>query len=46
MAAAGNAVAYLNGEPMSPFATVPYFWSDVYEFRVQFVGLPSTEEGQ
>ena len=45
-AAACNAVAYLDGMPLSPFETVPYFWSDVYEDRVQFVGLPSAEEIQ
>jgi hypothetical protein len=25
---------------------VPYFWSDVYDSRIQFVGLPSAEEIQ
>ncbi len=46
VAAARNAVAHLNGEPMSPFQTVPYFWSDWYDTRLQFVGLPSAEEIQ
>jgi NADPH-dependent 2,4-dienoyl-CoA reductase/sulfur reductase-like enzyme len=26
------------------FATVPYFWSDWYEHRIQFVGVPSGDE--
>jgi NADPH-dependent 2,4-dienoyl-CoA reductase/sulfur reductase-like enzyme len=43
MAAAANAAAYLDNRPMSPFSTVPYFWSDVYEHRVQFVGVPDAE---
>jgi NADPH-dependent 2,4-dienoyl-CoA reductase/sulfur reductase-like enzyme len=46
VAAARNAVAYLDGDSPSPFGTVPYFWSDCYERRIQFVGLPSAEEIQ
>ena len=46
VAAAGNAVADLRGEPRRPFGTVPYFWSDCYDSRIQFVGLPSAEEIQ
>jgi NADPH-dependent 2,4-dienoyl-CoA reductase/sulfur reductase-like enzyme len=45
-AAARNAVAELNGEPRSPFGTVPYFWSDCYDSRIQFVGVPSADEIQ
>lgn len=26
------------------FSTVPYFWSDWYEDRIQFVGIPGTDE--
>ncbi|HEX4224719.1 MAG TPA: FAD-dependent oxidoreductase [Pseudonocardiaceae bacterium] len=46
VAAARNAVAELNGEPRIPFRTVPYFWSDLYDSRIEFVGLPSAEEIQ
>jgi NADPH-dependent 2,4-dienoyl-CoA reductase/sulfur reductase-like enzyme len=28
----------------APCATVPYFWSDWYEHRVQFVGIPGGDE--
>lgn len=27
-----------------PYSTVPYFWSDWYGSRIQFVGLPGTDE--
>ncbi|TDC99519.1 FAD-dependent oxidoreductase [Saccharopolyspora terrae] len=27
-----------------PYQTVPYFWSDWYDSRIQFVGVPSTDE--
>ncbi|HJP74015.1 MAG TPA: FAD-dependent oxidoreductase [Pseudonocardiaceae bacterium] len=46
VAAARNVVAELAGEPRSPFGTVPYFWSDCYESRIQFVGVPSADEIQ
>lgn len=28
----------------TPFRTVPYFWSDWYDCRIQFVGVPSLDE--
>jgi NADPH-dependent 2,4-dienoyl-CoA reductase/sulfur reductase-like enzyme len=31
------------GEPR-PYAAVPYFWSDWYDSRIQFVGIPSAME--
>ncbi|GAB2960092.1 FAD-dependent oxidoreductase [Amycolatopsis acidiphila] len=27
-----------------PYSTVPYFWSDWYDSRIQFVGLPQADE--
>jgi NADPH-dependent 2,4-dienoyl-CoA reductase/sulfur reductase-like enzyme len=39
--AAANAL--LRGEKAEPFAPVPYFWSDQYETKIQFVGR--TEPG-
>jgi NADPH-dependent 2,4-dienoyl-CoA reductase/sulfur reductase-like enzyme len=40
-AAARNA---LSPSEATPFATVPYFWSDWYDQRLQFVGLPAADE--
>jgi NADPH-dependent 2,4-dienoyl-CoA reductase/sulfur reductase-like enzyme len=40
-AAARNA---LDPENAKPYATVPYFWSDWYDSRIQFVGLPAADE--
>lgn len=40
-AAARNALA---PDAAKPFATVPYFWSDWYKHRLQFVGLPTADE--
>jgi 3-phenylpropionate/trans-cinnamate dioxygenase ferredoxin reductase subunit len=31
--------ALLRGEEADPFAPVPYFWSDQYDTKIQFVGL-------
>ncbi len=28
----------------TPYETVPYFWSDWYESRIQFVGVPAADE--
>lgn len=30
----------------TPMSTVPYFWSDWYEHRLQFVGIPRADEVQ
>lgn len=41
--AAANAI----GEPKlgaRPYVTVPYFWSDWYGSRIQFVGVPAADE--
>ena len=40
-AAARNAV---NPAAARPYATVPYFWSDLYDVRVQFVGVNQADE--
>jgi NADPH-dependent 2,4-dienoyl-CoA reductase/sulfur reductase-like enzyme len=37
-AAARNLAAHLRGEAPAPFAPVPFFWSDQYETKLQFVG--------
>ncbi|GGL10073.1 NAD(P)/FAD-dependent oxidoreductase [Nocardia jinanensis] len=34
----------LNPVAAKPYATVPYFWSDWYDSRIQFVGVPATDE--
>ncbi|MDH6282652.1 NAD(P)/FAD-dependent oxidoreductase [Prescottella agglutinans] len=34
----------LNPVVAKPYSTVPYFWSDWYDSRIQFVGTPSTDE--
>jgi hypothetical protein len=39
--AARNAV---NPDGAKPSAAVPYFWSDWYDSRIQFVGIPAAEE--
>lgn len=40
-AAARNA---LDPEKAKPYGTVPYFWSDWYNVRIQFVGSPEADE--
>ena len=42
-AAARNA---LDPASAKPYLTVPYFWSDWYDSRIQFVGVPATDEIQ
>ncbi|MEV4549000.1 NAD(P)/FAD-dependent oxidoreductase [Nonomuraea wenchangensis] len=39
--AARNALDPANAKS---YSTVPYFWSDWYDSRIQFVGVPATEE--
>jgi NADPH-dependent 2,4-dienoyl-CoA reductase/sulfur reductase-like enzyme len=34
----------LDPENAKPYGTVPYFWSDWYGSRIQFVGVPDSEE--
>lgn len=40
-AAARNA---LDPDNAKPYGTVPYFWSDWYDVRIQFVGSPDADE--
>ena len=49
-AAARNLAARLSGDaPVQPYAALPYFWTDQYDWKLQLVGLPgeelSVEEG-
>lgn len=37
-AAATNLLAWGRGEPGTPYAAIPFFWSDQFEARIQFVG--------
>lgn len=41
-AAAGAAAAVAG--TAKPYETVPYFWSDWYDTRIQFVGIPDADE--
>lgn len=36
--AAANALAHLNNQPLTPYAAVPFFWSDQFTSRIQFLG--------
>ena len=36
--AATNALAMLNHQPLTPYAAVPFFWSDQFAARIQFLG--------
>jgi 3-phenylpropionate/trans-cinnamate dioxygenase ferredoxin reductase subunit len=40
MAVARNILADLTGQPQTPFAPVPYIWSDQYDLKMQIYGLP------
>ena len=40
-AAARNALAPAEAQP---YVTVPYFWSDWYDSRIQFVGVPDADQ--
>ena len=37
-AAARNMLAIARGEPATPYESVPFFWSDQFDSRIQFVG--------
>jgi NADPH-dependent 2,4-dienoyl-CoA reductase/sulfur reductase-like enzyme len=43
-AAAANLLAELAGEPSTPYAPVPFFWSDQFDSRIQFVGRAHGED--
>jgi NADPH-dependent 2,4-dienoyl-CoA reductase/sulfur reductase-like enzyme len=34
----------LDPDAATPYSTVPYFWSDWYDTRIQFVGVPDADE--
>jgi NADPH-dependent 2,4-dienoyl-CoA reductase/sulfur reductase-like enzyme len=36
--AAKNLLATLNNEPLQPYEAVPFFWSDQFDARIQFLG--------
>ncbi|MFZ9697991.1 MAG: NAD(P)/FAD-dependent oxidoreductase [Ilumatobacteraceae bacterium] len=36
--AATNALATLNDQPLTPYSAVPFFWSDQFTSRIQFLG--------
>lgn len=36
--AATNVIAHLNNQPLTPYAAVPFFWSDQFTSRIQFLG--------
>lgn len=38
--AAERLAAGMTGAPARPFVTVPYFWSDQYDLKLQAIGLP------
>jgi NADPH-dependent 2,4-dienoyl-CoA reductase/sulfur reductase-like enzyme len=40
MAVARNILADFAAEPQTPFAPIPYIWSDQYDLRIQIYGLP------
>jgi NADPH-dependent 2,4-dienoyl-CoA reductase/sulfur reductase-like enzyme len=44
-AAAKNLLAELRGEPGTAYAPVPFFWSDQFDSRIQYVGRAHGEDG-
>jgi NADPH-dependent 2,4-dienoyl-CoA reductase/sulfur reductase-like enzyme len=42
--AAGNLVRAAQGEPLQPYAPLPFFWSDQFEHRIQFLGRASADD--
>ena len=36
--AATNVIAHLNGQPLTPYSAAPFFWSDQFTSRIQFLG--------
>jgi NADPH-dependent 2,4-dienoyl-CoA reductase/sulfur reductase-like enzyme len=42
--AARNVMAVANGEVPSPYSAVPFFWSDQFESRIQFVGRAHSDD--
>ncbi len=44
VAAASNLLAVSRGEQPKPYATVPFFWSDQFTARIQFLGRVNGDE--
>ena len=42
--AARNALAYMNNTPLMPYSAVPFFWSDQFTARIQFLGRSTDAE--
>ena len=43
-AAAANLVAEAAGQPTEPYAPVPFFWSEQFDRRIQFLGLAGPDD--
>ena len=43
-AAAANLLAVSRGEEPTPFETVPFFWSDQFDARIQYLGRGSGDD--
>lgn len=42
--AARNALAHINNTPLVPYSAVPFFWSDQFTARIQFLGRSTDAE--
>jgi NADPH-dependent 2,4-dienoyl-CoA reductase/sulfur reductase-like enzyme len=42
--AASNLLAVRDGRPTAPYAPVPFFWSEQYDRRIQFLGRPAGDD--
>jgi NADPH-dependent 2,4-dienoyl-CoA reductase/sulfur reductase-like enzyme len=42
--AATNLLAAADGRPTTPYAPVPFFWSEQYDRRIQFLGRPAGDD--
>ena len=42
--AAQNALAMLHDQPLTPYSAVPFFWSDQFTARIQFLGRATDAE--
>ena len=42
--AAKNLVAVANGDEPTPYSAVPFFWSEQYGARIQFIGRAAGED--
>lgn len=42
--AAGNLLAEATGQPTAPYAPVPFFWSEQYDRRIQFLGRAGADD--